>query len=281
MATDKRERQKANRKARAEEQKRAEQRDNLTQRLMTGALLFALLLGGIFLLSRAFGGDDTEAAENTFEPELITTTTASVPDTVTLSAPAAGVALEEGEETPCPAEDGSSERTTTFGAAPPMCIDESATYTAVVDTDRGSFTIELDQARAPLTVNNFVVLARYHYYEGVSFHRIIPDFVIQGGDANGEPLGTGGPGYTFADELPDEGEYEIGSVAMANSGPDTNGSQFFVVTGEQGEALPARWSLFGSVIDGLDVVLEIEATGSESGAPTEATIINSVTITEE
>lgn len=282
MATEKRERQKANRRASVEQKKRTEQRDNLTQRLMGGGLILLLVVAGIFLLTRALG-DDTEAAENTFEPELATTTTEAedVVDTVLLSAPESGVILEEGEETACPAEDGSSERTTAFGAAPPMCIDESNTYTAVVETDRGSFTIELDPAKAPLTVNNFVVLARYHYYEGVSFHRIIPDFVIQGGDAVGDPLGTGGPGYSVADELPEEGEYEVGSVAMANSGPDTNGSQFFVVTGEQGEALPPRWSLFGTVTDGLDVVLDIEATGTESGAPTEATIITSVTITEE
>lgn len=281
MATEKRERQKANRRASVEQKRRTEQRDNLTQRLLAGGLILLLVVAGAFLLSRAFGGD-TEAADNTFEPELATTTTVAedVVDTVLLSAPEGGAIFEEGEETPCPADDGSSERTTAFGAPPPMCIDESAAYTAVVETDRGSFTIELDPAKAPLTVNNFVVLARYHYYEGVSFHRIIPDFVIQGGDAIGVPLGTGGPGYAFADELPEEGEYEVGSVAMANSGPDTNGSQFFVVTGEQGEALPPRWSLFGTVTDGLDVVLDIESTGTESGAPTEATTIISVTITE-
>lgn len=282
MATDKRARQKANRQARLEEQRKVEQRENLTQRLVGGALIAALVIGGLFLFFRATGDDADTATENTFEPELATTTTADpdVPDTVVLTAPDPGGSFAEGEETPCPEVDGSSERITTFGTAPPMCIDESASYTAVVETNQGQFTIELDATKAPLTVNNFVVLARYHYYEGVSFHRIIPNFVVQGGDAVGEPLGTGGPGYAFADELPEEGEYEIGSVAMANSGPDTNGSQFFVVTGEQGQALPARWSLFGQVSDGLDVVLDIEATGTESGATTEATTINSVTITE-
>lgn len=280
MATDKRERQKANRQARLEEQRKLEQRENLTRRLMGGALLAALFIGAVFLYLRATEEDPLLAGndDNTFEPELVTTTLP--PETVLLTAPEPGGAFEEGDETPCPADDGSEERITTFGAAPPMCIDESASYSAVVDTDRGEFTIELDVDRAPLTVNNFVVLSRYGYYEGVSFHRIIPNFVVQGGDPNGDPLGTGGPGYAFADELPEEGEYQVGSVAMANSGPDTNGSQFFVVTGEQGEALPPRWSMFGMVTDGLDVVFEIESTGTDSGTPMEATTINSITIIE-
>ncbi len=158
--------------------------------------------------------------------------------------------------------------------------DTSSLNAAEVVTTRGTFTIELDASVAPNTVNNFVVLARYHYYDDVPFHRIIPGFVVQGGDATGNPLGTGGPGYTFEDESPEDGAYEIGSVAMANSGPDTNGSQFFVVTGEQGVALPSLYSLFGTVTDGLDVVLDIESTGLQSGAPVEETLIESVTVTE-
>jgi len=130
-------------------------------------------------------------------------------------------------------------------------------------------------------VNNFVVLARYGYYDGAPFHRIIPGFVIQGGDAVGSPLGTGDPGYSVADELPEEGEYIVGSVAMANSGPDTNGSQFFVITGDNGVGLPPLYSLFATVTEGLDVVLEIEGTETTFGdAPVDNIIINSVTITE-
>ncbi len=140
--------------------------------------------------------------------------------------------------------------------------------------------MELFPNRAPITVNSFVFLARNRFYEGVSFHRIIPGFVIQGGDAVGDPPGTGGPGYTFIDELPEAGEYAIGSVAMANAGPDTNGSQFFIVTGENGVALPPQWSIFGEITDGLDVVFDIESTGTDSGAPTEETVMLSVTVTE-
>ena len=133
-----------------------------------------------------------------------------------------------------------------------MCIDVSKRYTAVMDTSLGSLTISLDAMNAPRTVNNFVVLARYHFYDGVIFHRIIKGFVCQGGDPEG--TGMGGPGYRFADELPQPGRYEIGSLAMANSGPDTNGSQFFIISGLQGTRLPPQYSLFGKVVSGLDVV---------------------------
>ncbi|HEV2811066.1 MAG TPA: peptidylprolyl isomerase, partial [Acidimicrobiales bacterium] len=146
-------------------------------------------------------------------------------------------------ETPCPAADGTAPRTTQFEQPPPMCIDASRSYVATVSTTKGSFRITLDPGRAPRTVNNFVVLARYHFYEGIAFHRIIPGFVVQAGDPMGN--GRGGPGYTVPDELPGPGEYEAGSVAMANSGPDTNGSQFFVVTGPAGVSLPPSYSLFG------------------------------------
>jgi cyclophilin family peptidyl-prolyl cis-trans isomerase len=106
--------------------------------------------------------------------------------------------------------------------------------------------------------------------------------VVQGGDATGDPPGSGGPGYTFEDELPTEGPpfYEIGSLAMANSGPNTNGSQFFIVTGDQGVQLPASYTLFGKVKEGMEVVREIEATGTDGGSPTEETTITSVTIRE-
>lgn len=208
-----------------------------------------------------------------------------VDETVDPGAPPTTVDLGPGwdEEAPtsaCPPAEGAVDRVVAFDGLPPLCIDPAGQYTATVDTSAGEFTIELDAARAPATVNSFVFLSRYRYYEGVSFHRIIPGFVIQGGDAVGEPPGTGGPGYSFPDELPEEGEYEIGSVAMANSGPNTNGSQFFVVTGESGAALPPDYNLFGTVVAGLDVVSEIEAAGTASGVPSEDIVINTVTITE-
>jgi cyclophilin family peptidyl-prolyl cis-trans isomerase len=159
-----------------------------------------------------------------------------------------------------------------------MCIDPSKRYTAVMATSKGEMTISLDPVAAPKTVNNFVVLARYHYYDGINFHRIIPGFVIQGGDPQGD--GRGGPGYRFEDELPQAGRYELGSLAMANAGPDTNGSQFFIISGPDGCRLPPQYSLFGKVVKGLDVVSDIESVGSQSGRPSEDVTINSVTITE-
>jgi cyclophilin family peptidyl-prolyl cis-trans isomerase len=179
----------------------------------------------------------------------------------------------------CPNADGSSPRTTTFSSEPPMCIDAEKRYIAEMITTKGTMTIELDPKRAPKTVNNFVFLARYHYYDGVSFHRIIPGFVIQGGDPEG--TGRGGPGYRFDDELPRAGMYEVGSLAMANAGPNTNGSQFFIITGNSGVGLPPSYSLFGKVTKGLDVVKALDAIGSPgAGTPTEPVKMESVTITE-
>jgi len=177
-----------------------------------------------------------------------------------------------------PAPDGSSPKTQRFDSAPPMIIDPDKTYTAEMLTSKGAMTIALDPIGAPKTVNNFVFLARWHYYDGIVFHRIIPGFMCQGGDPEGS--GRGGPGYRFADELPARGRYEIGSIAMANAGPDTNGSQFFIVSGPDGVGLPPQYSLFGKVVRGLDVVKSIESAGSRSGAPSESVVIESVTITE-
>ena len=127
-------------------------------------------------------------------------------------------------------------------------------------------------------MNNFVVLARYHYYDVIVFHRVIPGFVLQGGDPEG--TGRGGPGYKFEDELPPPGRYELGALAMANAGPNTNGSQFFIISGSDGVRLPPQYSLFGKVVSGLDVVAAIDAIGTRSGTPSEKVTIESVTITE-
>ncbi len=160
-----------------------------------------------------------------------------------------------------------------------MCIDPSKTYTAVLDTSMGSMTIALDAAKAPKTVNNFVVLARYKYYEGIIFHRIINTFMCQGGDPTG--TGRGGPGYRFEDELPAPNEYRIGSVAMANAGPNTNGSQFFLVSGQAGVGLPPSYSLFGQITEGLDVLDAMQSVDTDrNDRPHTDVVINSVTITE-
>jgi cyclophilin family peptidyl-prolyl cis-trans isomerase len=177
-----------------------------------------------------------------------------------------------------PNPDGSSEKRQKFSEAPPMILDMDKTYTATMVTSEGTLEILLDQHGAPETVNNFVYLARFHYYDGVIFHRIIPGFVLQGGDPTGN--GTGGPGYRFKDELPKPGRYELGSLAMANAGPNTNGSQFFVISGPDGVRLPPLYALFGKVVKGLDVVETINNIGTPSGSPKERVVIESVTINE-
>jgi peptidylprolyl isomerase len=177
-----------------------------------------------------------------------------------------------------PQPDGSSPTRREFDAEPPMCIDPAKRYTAEMVTSKGTLGIALDPLAAPRTVNSFVFLARYHFFDGIVFHRIIPGFVLQGGDPTG--TGTGGPGYRFVDELPPPGRYELGSLAMANAGPNTNGSQFFVISGPDGVRLPPSYALFGKVVSGLDVVAAIDAVGTKSGKPKENVTIESVTITE-
>jgi peptidylprolyl isomerase len=180
---------------------------------------------------------------------------------------------------PFPAADGSSPKTQTFAEPPEMGIDPAKRYTATMETSVGTIVIALDAVRAPKTVNNFVFLARYHYYDGVVFHRIIGGFMCQGGDPTG--TGRGGPGYRLEDELPKPGQYELGSVAMANAGPNTNGSQFFIVSGANGVRLPPQYSLFGKVVKGMDVIETMQNVATDrSDRPHEDVVIHSVTISE-
>jgi cyclophilin family peptidyl-prolyl cis-trans isomerase len=160
-----------------------------------------------------------------------------------------------------------------------MIIDLEKRYVATMATSHGTMVFALDPLAALRAVNSFVFLARYHYFDGIVFHRIIPGFVLQGGDPTG--TGSGGPGYRFADELPAPGRYALGSLAMANAGPNTNGSQFFVISGPDGVRLPPLYSLFGDIVSGADVVARIDAVGTRSGKPTEEVVIESVTIEEK
>jgi len=135
-----------------------------------------------------------------------------------------------------------------------MEIDLDAVYQVVISTPKGEITMELDPALAPTTVNHFVVNARNGFYDGLTFHRVVPGFVIQGGDPSGN--GTGGPGYKFADE-PVKGEYTLGALAMANAGPNTNGSQFFICIDDCRRSLQPLYNLFGYVVDGIEVAQSI------------------------
>ncbi len=177
-----------------------------------------------------------------------------------------------------PPFDGSAPQQQDFPAAPEMGIDPAKRYTATMTTSLGEIVIALDALKAPKTVNNFVFLALNHYYDGVIFHRIIQGFMCQGGDPTG--TGRGGPGYKFQDELPKPREYQVGSLAMANSGPNTNGSQFFIVSGASGVGLPPQYSLFGQVVKGLDIVETMQNVPTGGGdKPKTDVVIQSVAIT--
>ena len=142
----------------------------------------------------------------------------------------------------------------TFDAPPELQIEDGVTYTATMETSCGTIVLELDTERAPITSNNFITLARAGFFDGLSFHRAVPGFVIQGGDPLGD--GTGGPGYQFEDELPDGG-YALGDLAMANAGPNTNGSQFFITTVAT-PWLDGKHTIFGRVTSGQNVVDDLE-----------------------
>ena len=149
----------------------------------------------------------------------------------------------------------------TYSAPPEMKIDPAKKYTATLDTSRGTIVVDLFAKDAPKTVNNFVFLAREGFYNGLKFHRVIPDFMIQGGDPTG--TGRGGPGYTFEDEF-NQHKVARGALAMANAGPNTNGSQFFIVTADATPWLDGKHTVFGQVTSGMDVVDAISAVDTDA-----------------
>ncbi len=270
MGTEKRERQKAGRMARMEAELAQMAAARRKRQIIRYGTIAAIVTGAIVLYSvLAGGGDDTGDA-------AVTTTTAAVTTTTTAAATS-----EVATSSECPPEAGTAERTFEFAEAPPLCIDANTFYVASMDTTAGTMEMVLDPTRDAASVNNFVFLARNRAYEGVLFHRIINDFMIQGGDVQGLD-GLGGPGYNFDGGFPEAGQYRIGSLAMANSqGPSTNGSQFFIVTGPNGVSLPPNYSLFGQVTDGIDVALGLQTVETDAGdKPLEDVVINSVTITE-
>ena len=257
----------------------ARKRQQARSRAIAGGFLALVLIAGVAVLVSP-GGDDQDVASTGATTTIaggVSTTVARKP--VELPPVTRGASIRG--DTPCPPTDGSAQRASSFEKPPPLCVAVAKTYTAEMQTSKGTMTIDLDVKNATKTVNNFVVLARYKYFDGIAFHRIIPGFVIQGGD----PLqnGGGGPGYQFEDELPKPGSYKVGSLAMANSGANTNGSQFFIITGDAGVSLQPQYSLFGQVTRGLDVVKAIEEVGIpgiEAGKPSEVVKILTVTIKE-
>ncbi len=165
---------------------------------------------------------------------------------------------------------------TQYSAQPDYLLDLEKSYSATLHTNHGDIAIELEPGRAPITVNNFVFLAKDGFYDGVIFHRVVPGFVVQGGDPTG--TGRGGPGYRFRDELDGPGHYTRGTLAMANAGPNTNGSQFFICLEDVG--LPHAYTIFGKVADGMDAVDAIVSVPRSGERPVEDCVIERVTVSE-
>jgi cyclophilin family peptidyl-prolyl cis-trans isomerase len=265
VGTAKRERQKAGRQSRRVEAelaaKKSKRNRNLRNYGIYAAVIVAVVVGIVIFKG---GGDDNkvDTASGTTVPG------STVPTGTTVFAYGS---------TECPPINGATEAKRAFTAPFKQCIDVTKTYTALIKTSKGDLTVQFDPIKAPGTVNNFVSLALNKYFDGITCHRIIPGFVVQCGDPTG--TGSGGPGYKIADELPQAGEYKLGSLAMANSGPNTNGSQFFIISGDEGIKLPPNYSLFGQVTTGIETTLKaLDAAGSAAGTPTEAILIQSVTI---
>lgn len=163
-----------------------------------------------------------------------------------------------------------------YSSAPDFSLELSNNYAAVLHTNHGDIRLEFDAENSPQTVNNWIFLAREGFYDGVIFHRVVPGFVVQGGDPTG--TGMGGPGYKFRDELEGPGNYSRGTLAMANAGPNTNGSQFFICLEDVG--LPHAYTIFGRVTDGMEAVDAIAAEPRSGEKPITDCVIESVDVIE-
>ncbi len=277
------------------EAERAKKRSSTTRKVLRVVIIAAAVLLAIFLWSYFSGDDSDDGGDAAVAAEAEATEVTSfetdepgdeaAPVTEAAAEPEADSGPDEAaapDPTSCPAKDGSDGPLNQFDAPPPLCIDPDTMYAAAFDTNMGSFTMLLNPALDIDSVNNFVVLGRWGAFDGTLFHRIISDFVIQGGDVQLD-FGRGGPGYQFTGAFPPADDwYRIGSVAMANRGnPATNGSQFFVITGPNGAGLPPLYSPLGHVVEGMDVVMEIEGVATGAGdVPVQDVVVKSVTISE-
>jgi cyclophilin family peptidyl-prolyl cis-trans isomerase len=243
--------------------------------IIGGVTMFMVIIGTV--AAGFLGSSSSDSSSST------TISTSTTVEALALPLPAAGESISG--ETPCPADDGSSARTTSFENPPPTCIDPALTWTAVIETTEGPITVLLNTDQAPGMVNNFVVLSRYHYYDGVSFFSVLPQAYLATGDPVGDPLGTGGPGYTLPDEIPEVGViYPWGTLAMAGEQgvPDSNGSVFLISSGDDAADLPPVYTVFGQVLDGADAIKAINDAGDPATArPTKDIRIESITVTGE
>lgn len=244
---------------------RQRKRRATVRRIVTLVVIAGVVVGVVVLLNSG----KTKKASNKTTTTTSTTTASSAgtPASTTTTVSLTGDTTSAN----CPSSFTATLKKPTFSSAPPMIVDPTKNYTATVTTDVGTFTIALDAKDAPKTVNNFVFLAENHFFDCIVFHRVIPSFMDQTGDPTG--TGTGGPGYQFDDEnLPSTSAgYTTGEVAMANSGTNTNGSQFFVLVGPYNPGASTAggnsYSLFGHVTSGQSVVQKINNDGSQSGTP--------------
>jgi cyclophilin family peptidyl-prolyl cis-trans isomerase len=272
MPTDKRERQRANREARLEEQKKQERRERLRRSVTRYTVIVAIVLGVLYLISLRGGDDD---ASSTTLAEDSTDTTAD--QTAFGPTDYAGF---RAQDTACGGTQPDELTEMTFDA--PEDQDLSGTVVAVLSTSCGDLTVELDADSYPETVNSFVFLAREGYFDGGACHRLVDGFVLQCGDPTA--TGTGDAGYSIPDEFPDEDfAYTQGVVAMANAGAGTTGSQFFIVTGDASQLGP-QFSVLGTVIefgDILDALAEVPLglqPNGEPSSPLETIYIESVIV---
>ncbi len=298
VPSEKRARQRAARQARLAQEAAAKKKKRTIQQAVVGAVIVVIIV--VILILTYTSGSQTSAhtskSTTTKGPvqSTISSVTTSVPvTTLPTSTVPPGTTVPVASSNACPASIANVARTTTFSKAPSMLINTSGTYYANFQTDVGNIKIKLEPNLSPITVNNFVFLACYHYYDGTIFHRVIPDFMDQGGDPNGNPPGTGGPGYTIPDEYPkgstNTSPYAPGQLAMANTGAgNSGGSQFFIVDSQNGantldqdiSAPKAEvYTIFGQVVSGMNIVQQINADGSQSGTPNITHKLYKVTIT--
>lgn len=215
------------------------------KRMRSKLMLLAGISIGIIMLASACGGGTP--------PSKPTPTSKPSPSPAPAPSPSPAPAPKPAPTTPPPAPASPPAPKKTYSQPPQMVIDPNKKYTAIMETSKGNLELELFAKDVPKTVNNFVFLAREGFYDGSTFHRVIPDFMAQGGDPTG--TGTGGPGYRFADEFTSH-KHEAGVISMANAGPNTNGSQFFITYAPQ-PSLDGRHSVFGKLTGGMDVLKKL------------------------
>ena len=270
MPSEKRARQRALRDQKLAVQERHNRRARNTRRSITLVIVVGVIIALVALLSGGGTKKPSATKPTTTTSTTSTTTLTTLPVSKTAIAPVCPPATAAG----------AAKRVIAFNKAPPMCIAANSVFNATVVTDVGSFVIRLTTATSPVAVNNFVFLARYHFYNGIIFHRVIPGFMIQGGDPTG--TGSGGAGYQFTGNTPPQSCtaksdcYATGDVALANNGePTSDGSQFFIIVPGGAPKLSPLYTVIGTVTTGMNVVEKIAADGNsvaaDNGVPPKVT----------